>query len=428
MKNVIRSLSLLLGGAALAACSSSSTPTNDGGVPDAKTKTEAGPPGAQYVLVTANNKTTSETLAVNVATKQIEGSLMFTGDLGSTFCAGQPLPFLLEESQSVVARLDSTKPWVIDASWNVLGTDAVDGGYAYSDPIAVLVGGGGSAYVLRYDRNVIDVIDTSQAATQGKPTATIDLSSLVQGMNGFVYMSSGLYVAAKNMLYVVLENIDENHVSADGEFLYCTAGTTSSVVGIDTKTNALASLGGAGTGGSVVLQGYNPVPGGLAYDAANDRILLFEEGCYAAPATADGGAGARSLGGVEAVSLSDLSTTILLDISSTFPLGSGYPSGISIVSSDDVVLGFDFTGSEVYHWNPSSKTLGAKIPNAPDTFVYDGKGNLLGTSTTYDDAGTGTTTVVSVSVASGVSTPLTKPDPFTMSGGFIGGVDVWPQP
>jgi hypothetical protein len=428
MKSSIWSVSQLLGVAVLAGCSSSSNPPNEGGVPDAKTKAEAAPSSAQHVLVTTNNKSTSETIAVNVATKQIDGRLMFNGDLGSTFCAGQPLPFLLEESQSVVGLLDSTKPWVIDSSWNVLLTDGVDGGIAYSDPVAVIVGGGGSAYVLRYDRNEIAVIDTTQAGQGQKPAHSIDLSSLVQGMNGVVYMSSGIYVAAKNMLYVVLENIDENHVSASGLYDYCTAGTTSTLVGIDTKTNKLASLGGAGTGGSVVLKGYNPVPGGLAYDAANDRILLFEEGCYAAPATADGGVGARSQGGVEAVSLTDLSTTILLDIDTAFPLGSGYPSGIAIVSSDDVVLGFDFTGAEVYNWNPSSTTLGAKIPNAPDTFVYDGKGNLLGTSTTYDDAGTGTTTVVSVAIASGVSTPLTMPNPFTTSGGFIGGVDVWPQP
>jgi hypothetical protein len=422
----IWSVSQLLGLALLAGCSSNSSPlSSDGGVHDAKPKAEAGPSGAQHVLVTTNDKDTSETIAVNVATKQIDGRIKFKGDLGTTFCAGQPLPFLLEQSHSVVGLIDPTS-WSIAASWNVLLGDAIDGGYPYADPIAAIVGGNGDAYVLRYDRNEIAVIDTTETGQTLKP---IDLSSFVQGMNGLVYMSSGIYVAAKSTLYVVLENIDESNVSPDGVYLYCTAGTTSTLVGIDTTSRTVKGLGGTGKGGSVVLKGYNPVPNGLAYDAANDRILLFEEGCYAAPATADGGPGARSLGGVEAVSLSDLSTTILLDFSSTFTAGSGYPSGIAVVSSDEVVLGFDFTGFEVYDWNPSSTTLGAKkIPNAPDSFVYDGKGNLLGTVTTYDDAGTGTTTVVSVAIATGDSTALTMPNPFTTNGGFIGGVDVWPQP
>ena len=40
--------------------------------------------------------------------------------------------------------------------------DLTDAGYAqaYSDPQAVIVGAGAQAYVLRYNRNLIGVIDT----------------------------------------------------------------------------------------------------------------------------------------------------------------------------------------------------------------------------------------------------------------------------
>jgi hypothetical protein len=402
--------------------------TVDGGKDGTGPDADAGPV-PQRVLVTADNSKTSELVAIDVATGTVDGTLTFSGALGTTYAYDQPFPFLLEQSTSVVARLDSAQPWLIDSSWNVKLDDAVDGGYPYADPIAVIVGGGGKAYVLRYDRNDIAVIEPSQAEDAGAPATTIDLSGLVQknDADGIVEMTTGIYVAGKNMLYVVLENIDENDASANGLYLYC-ADTVSTIVGIDTTTDTIMDLGGKGPKGSIALKGYNPVPGGLAYDAAGNRILLFEEGCYAMP-TGDASAGARSKGGVEAVSLVDLSTTMLLDSSDDFPLGQGYPSGIVYVGPSDAVLGFDFTGSETRHWNPTQNKLGADIPNAPDYFAYDGTGNLVGTLTTFSDAGTPSTSVISVAISTGKSTTLHPSDGlFALSGGYIGGVDVWPHP
>jgi hypothetical protein len=393
---------------------------------DTTTEAETGPP-PQRVIVTTNNSKTSELVAVNVGTKAVDGRLTFPGDLGTTDAHSHAYPFLLEQASSTVARLSSAYPWTIEATWNVLLADGVDGGYPYVDPIAVIVAGPDNAYVLRYDRNAIAVIKPSQEDAGLPPTGTIDLSSLVQSadQDGIVEMTEGVFIPSMNMVFVVLENIDEYAVSADGEYLYC-ADTVSTVIGIDTTTNALVNLGGTGPGGSIALQGYNPVPNGLVYDISNQRLILFEEGCYAEP-TGDAGAGPRSLGGVEAVSLADFSTSILLDIDTTFTPPAGYPSGIITVDPDHYVLGFDFTGSEVYDWNPSHTKLGPKVPNAPDIFTYDGAGNLLGTVTTYDDAGAGTVSVVSVAIGTGNSTTLAV-NPFTIPGGFIGGVDVWPHP
>jgi hypothetical protein len=453
-KNLDWSISLLLGVAILAGCGGDditlapdggSGPGSDGaakkdGAADGSAKDvvndlsvdglseaahDAGPM-PQRVLVTTNNTTTSELVAVNVATRAVDGRLTFPGSFGTTDAHSRLFPFLLEQANSVVGRLDAVYPWRLDSSWNVLLHDGTDGGFPDADPVAVIVGPPGKAYVLRYDRNEIAVIDPTSSLDAGGLVGTIDLSKLVQknDADGLVEMTSGVYVASKNMLYVVLENINEYAVSPDGVYDYC-SGTVSTVVGIDTKTDLLADLGGAGPGGSLVLLGFNPVPGGLAYDPLGDRILLFEEGCYATP-VGDAGAGARSLGGVEQVSLADLSSTVLLNISKDFPPGSGYPSGIVYISKVEAVLGFDFTGSEVYHWNPSVKKLGMPIPNAPDSFTYDGAGNLLGTVTTYGDAGS-STSVVSVAIGTGDSTTLTV-DPFSVKGGYIGGVDVWPHP
>lgn len=385
----------------------------------------------QRVLVTANGSTTSQLVAVNVETKKVDGRLTFPG-FGVTDAHSTLFPFVLEQSKSVVARLDAVRPWIIDSSWNILLNDATDGGFAYADPYAVVVGAGNKAYVLRYNRNEIAVINTSQAVDSGPPTSTIDLSSLVQsGGDGNVEMTSGVYLAAKNMLYVVLENINQNTVVAPNFDLLCTD-TVSTVVGIDTTNDKLVSIGG-GPGGSITLSGFDPVPGGLVYDALNDRLLLLEAGCNPAPpgdAGADAGPGAIQQRGVEAVNLSDGTTTVLLDTSTAFPSGEGYPTGFVYIDEHDAVLGFDAAGAEVYKWDPTRSKLGTVIPNAPDFFTYDGVGNLLGTvTTTSSDGGSSPPSVVSVAVATGKSTTLyDNSDLFSTPVDFIAGVDVWPHP
>jgi hypothetical protein len=392
------------------------TATADGGSRDAETEAEAGAT-PEHVLVTVNYEKTSELVAVNVETKKVDGRLTFPGFIGLTDAHSTLFPFLLEQSNDLVARLDPVRPWVIDSSWNVALKDEIDGGAAYSDPDAVVVGTENKAYVLRYTRNDIAVIDTAERVDAGKPSGTIDLASLLQkkDTDGTVEMAAGVYVAAKKRLYVLLENIDRNLVNGEGELL-C-SDTLSTIVAISTTDDTLVNLG-TGPGGSIALTGFDPVS--VVYDSENDRLLISEAGCNAAPASdagPDAGAGPVSKRGVEAVNLADGSTKVLLDASEN-----GFPSGFVYVNKNQAVLGFDFTGKEVYQWDPTKSKLGSLIPHAPDTFTSDDKGNLLGTIAVGSS-----TSVVSVAIATGKSTTLDS-DPFTKSGFFVGGVDVWPHP
>jgi len=447
-------LSLLLGGAVLAGCGgdditfapdSGPPPGGEGGTKkdsavdvttkdvakdvakDHKAEAEAGPT-PQRVLVTTNNSSSSELIAVNVATKAVDGRLTFPGDLGTTDARNPFFPFLLEQANNVVARLDPVFPWLVDSSWNILLKDGIDGGYPYTDPVAAVIGAGGKAYVLRYNRNDIAVVQTTQTVDAAPPVAKIDLSTLLQknDTDGTVEMTAGVFIASTHTLYVVLGNIDQHTVAPPSYDLLCT-GTTSTVIAIDTTTDKLMSIG-TGPGNSIALTGFDPVFYGTVYDAKNNRLLIAEAGCNLPP-KGDAGPGALFHRGVEEVDLATGTTKILLDTSKgVFPAGTGYPTSFVYIDADLAVLGFDASGSSVYRWNPTKSHLLLKIPNAPDTFAYDGAGNLLGTVTTYGDGGSSSTSVVSVAIGTGNQTQLTTPDPFTIPGGFIGGVDVWPKP
>jgi hypothetical protein len=396
--------------------------TNDissDGSRDTGSSADAGPTPLR-VLVTSQGSSTSELIAVNVATHKVDGTFTYPG-FGTTDAHNTLFPFVLEQENNVVGRLDAKRPWVVDSSWDVLLKDDFDGGFPYTDPFAAVIGAGDDTYVLRYNRNEIAIVNDLQMVDGGKPLGTIDLSGLVQsGGDGAVEMTAGVYVASKNLVYVVLGNINQYTVAPPDYDLLC-SDTTSTVIAIDTTTNKLAALGGTGPGGGIALKGFDPVFDGVVYDEANHRLLILEAGCNKPGATADAGPGPLVKRGVEAVDLTTLTTTILLEANSA-----GYPSGFVYIGPKQAVVGFDYTGSEVYAWDPTTTTLGSAIPNAPDVFTYDGAGHLLGAVTTYDDAGSNTS-VVSVDIATGKSTTLIT-DPFTTPGGIIAGVDVWPHP
>src|SRR5207244_480767 len=105
--------------------------------------------------------------------------LRFPGFIGTTWTNSTD-PWLLEQSNDLVARLDRVEPWIVRSSWSVKGTDRPDGSPGYSDPDAVVVGAGNKAYVLRYTRNQIAVLDTTVTADAGAPSSAIDLSAFVQ--------------------------------------------------------------------------------------------------------------------------------------------------------------------------------------------------------------------------------------------------------
>jgi hypothetical protein len=375
------------------------------------------------LLLSYNGGTSSELVAFGMQSKAVDGRMTYGDYLGTAY-VGPAAPWLLEQSTDIVARLDAQKPWVVDSSWSVAMNDLTDAGYAqsYSDPQAVLVGAGTKAYVLRYTRNLVGIIDTSATVDGGVPTGSIDLSSEVQAAgDGYVQPVAGVYVAAQNRVYVLLANINRNDVVANGFDLLCST-TTPTVVAIDTTSDTLVDLNGAAAGHGWPLVGFSPLlgPGALAYDGqtgANGRLLVLDAGCYGK--AADGGVGALTKREVESIDLGTGAATELLDLTTQ-----AFPSGLTTIDAHHAIVQLDMA----YMWDPTTTTLGAAIPNAPDAFVYDGAGNLVGVKGNYGgDGGFEGYDVVSVTVAGGTVTKLGS-NPFTLTGGFLGGVALWPAP
>lgn len=425
------------GGADSSVETDSGTPVEEAGSPDATTEADAGAdaaeggdadavaPVATRLLLSYNTAGQSELAAFGLQSGQVDGRLLYPASFGTTATTWSS-PWLLEQSNDVVARLDPIQPWKVRSSWNVALSDQTDAGFAepYADPDAVVVGAGTKAYVLRYTRNLVAVIDTSADVDGGAPMKTIDLSGQVQAAgDGYVEMTAGFFDATSNRVYVLLGNINRFDVACGGYCQLCSA-TSPTLVAIDTNTDQLVPLADAGAdaGSGWTLQGYAPAfgPAAMVYDAANARLLVLHAGCN--QPDADGGAGPLVKRGVEAVSLVDGSTKMLLDLTS-----SGFPQGIYYVDQHHVLLQLDQT----YAWDPASSSLGPALASAPMAFTLDGKGNLLGVNeVTAADGGYGGWQVVSVSASDGGVTPLGTADPFTLSNpnGFAGGVQLWPAP
>jgi hypothetical protein len=435
---------VLTGSAAGAVACSSSTngggaPVVDSGVTDSSVasdveQVETGADGPAVVdsgveaatppsrlLLSYNGETTSELAAFGLTSKGVDGRLIYPGFIGAT-AVTTTSPWLLEQSNDVVGRLDALQPWVIDSSWNVALNDLTDAGFTtpYSDPDGVVVGAGTKAYVLRYTRNLIAVVDTSQNLDAGAPVKTIDLSSQVQaGGDGYVEMTAGWYDATSSRVYVLLANINRNDVACGGYCLLC-SDTSPTIVAIDTTTDMIVPLGGDAGGvttSGFALQGFDPAFGSspMVYDAPNNRLLVLETGCNVSES--DGGVGPLVRREVEAISLTDGSTQQLLDLTAA-----PYPQAIYYVDSQHVILLLD----TAYTWNPSSTTLGPAIPNAPDTFDVDSQGNLVGVTQDYgEDGGPSGVSVISVSSSDGGVTTLGQ-NPFSLTNGYFAGAQLWP--
>jgi hypothetical protein len=368
---------------------------------------------ARRLLLSYNASSNSELAVFGVDSKKVEGSLVYPGALGAPY-VGSTDPWLLEQADDLVARLDGDRPWTIRSSWNVALSDARDGGEPYADPDAVIVGAASKAYVLRYTRNAVAVIDTSQPVDGGTPVKTIDLGGLVQpGGDGVVEMTAGVYVPSKKLVYVLLGNFDRGNAGC--------ADTHPTVVAIDVTTDTLVPLGppqgDASTGAGFVLSGYRPVfgPGAIAYDVQNDRLLVLHAGC--AVAASDGGAGSIARRQIEAVSLSSGAAQVLLDLTAA-----ASPQQLVFVDAHHAIVQLE----KAYAWDPAAASLGPPIPNAPDAFVYDGVGNLLGIASRPDaDGGVAGFDVVSVRAADGQLTKLGA-DPFSLVDGSAGAVALWP--
>jgi hypothetical protein len=391
-------------------------PEKDAAAPLACGDSTGAPPRVLLIQGTVKG---SELVAVNMTTKAVDGRLAFDGGYGSTSALGTD-PYLLDAENDIVTRLDAREPWKPVASWNVRGDDVVSGGDPNAQPVAVVQPSCTKAYVLRFNRNRIAIIDPSQRAG-GTPTAYIDLSSLQQpGDTKSIEMTSAVYVASKKRVYVLLGNIDLTKFGKVGGFtkLVC-ANLKPAIIAIDVETDNVVSLGGSGPGGGIVLEGYNPPVGTpLVYDAAFDRLLVLHGGCNAD--VGDGGPGAMTRQRVEQVDLATGAVKTLL----TLDQDGKFPSTLALASSDHAAIAFYF---DAYHWNPAQPALGPAIQGGMDLIVNDGRGAFVGSRQTYlEDGGTGPLEVVSVPLPDAGPSVITT-DPFSKPGGYVAGIEAWPH-
>lgn len=390
--------------------------SSDAGAPKDGADTSTESKGS--LLLSYNGATESELAVVSLANGEVTGRLRFDGFIGNAWVSGSS-PFLLEQAKDRVSLLDGADPARRQASWNVALSDARDGGESYSNPVAVFVTDASKALVLRYTRNQVAILDPSQVVDGGAPTGLVDLAHLVQteDSDGVVEMTSGVFVPARRLLYVLLGNLDRNKVSSDGFTLLC-SNSQATIVAIDVDTNTLVPLSPR-PDGALVLSGQNPIFGGLAYDETTDRLLVVHAGCNAE--ASDGGTGAMQGRVVEEVSLFTGHGRVLLDAN-----GLGFPSGFAFIDGRRAVLQFGFSAADTFAWDPTQTSLGPALVNAPDSFVYEEGGFLVGLSQPYfSDGGVGPLEVVRVRISDGKRTVLAQ-NPFTLPAGFPGGLVRYP--
>jgi hypothetical protein len=416
--------------------------SNDGGTFEAGTVPEAGPSpqpdggdsaapsgcgsssGApQRLLLTINNIGKSELAAFNLADRKVDGRFAFNGGLGASSSLGTD-PYVFEQDNDVIARMNAQRPWEPVSTWSVAGSDPIDGG-AKAQPIGIVVPTCEKGFVLRFNRNKIAVIDTNEQGDASAAQSYLDLAALLQpdDKDGLVDMTSAVYVASKKRVYVLLGNYDRTTVGPPDYSLLCKS-TKASVIALDSTTGQLVSLGGTAPGGGIALEGYNPtVTAPLVYDAARDRLLVFQGGCTD-PGGAPGNVVKR---GVEELDLATSKVKTLIQLNDK-----GFPGTFVFMDGNRAALTFFFP-NQAFFWNPSQTTLGPEIPGSLDSASHDGKGNLVGARKATIDGGDGIE-VVSVPYASDAGTldaaavQKLGVNPFTNNGGYLGGAEVWPRP
>lgn len=392
----------------------SPSPSDGGGSALACGDAAGAPPRA--LVVQGNFGGGSELAAVNLTTNTVDGRLTFDGGYGTTSSLGSD-PYLLDGEADRVIRLDAREPWKAVATWDVHGDDGTDGGDPNANPVAVVQTACDKAYVLRYNRDKIAVIDPSSPAG-GVPTKYIDLAALKQaGDPNMLEMTSAVYVPAKKRVYVLLGNIDFTKYVPAGAKLLCT-GLKPSIIAIDVETDQVVSLGGTAPGGGIALEGYNPPLGSpLVYDAAFDRLLVLQAGCN--EDLDDGGAGEMTRRRVEQVDLATGAVKTLLSLDDK-----GFPSSLAFASGEHGAVAFGFEG---FHWDPRQTTLGARIEGGIDVVASDGRGAFLGSHQIRLDGGVlGPLKILSIPTTDAGVKVVTE-DPFSKPGGYVAGIEAWPR-
>jgi hypothetical protein len=393
----------------------------EGGTPTLACGDAGGAP--PRVLLVQGGLRQGELAALNLSTKSVDGRLIYDGGYGVTSSLGSD-PYFLGGESDLVTRLDAREPWKPVASWDVRGDDVTDGGFPNANPVAIVPTSCSKAYVLRFNRNKIAIIDQS-SPKGGTPKAYIDLTPLrLSGDPNLVEMTSAVYVPSKKRVFVLLGNSDLSRtVKVNGPFgeetkLLCVASLKPSIIAIDVDTDQIVNLGGTAPLGGIALEGYNPPLGTpLIYDAANDRLLVLHAGCN--EDVGDGGPGNIIRRRVEQVDLATGAVKTLLSLDNK-----GFPSSLAYVNGENAAVAFYFDG---YKWDPTKNVLGPAIAGGMDIIVRDRSG-FAGTRTTMLSDGGFALEVVTLATAPDAGSAVVSGSPFARSGGYVSGVETWPLP
>lgn len=319
--------------------------------------------GAPERALVVSGNTPGELAAVNLDTGVVDGRFFLDGGAGVTSVALNADPWIVDQKQDLVIRLDPQAPWRPLATWNVRSNDGV--GVAAATPVAVAQVSCTKAYVPRFGRNRIAIINPSAIGTDAVPTGFIDLGSYVETPSGTVDMTSAIWVPTKKRVYVLAGNVNHLITAPDGT-LGCSP-LAPSIFAIDPATDALVSLGGKGLGGSLELNGIDPPLGTtMVYDPAFDRLLVLTGGCT--PVDADGGAGPVTRRLLEQVDLASGTVTTLLDLSQR-----PRPTGLALLDPQHALLSF---GSVAMAFD-SSDGGAPTVIGGVDRVSDDGRGNFL---------------------------------------------------
>ncbi len=374
------------------------------------------------LLMTYSTPQAGELVAYNTQTKAVDGRYA-PPPYAVVEQAGADR-FVIEGNQDLVYLLDPTSPWTVKSSWSMSLSDAVDGGESYADPVQVIEVSPTKAYVLRYNRDKIAIIDPTQSADAGAPIGSVDISSFKHPNNpeAFAEMVGAVFDPTRNRLYIAFGNFNLGDVAADGFTLLC-GNTVSTFAAIDTNTDLPVNLGAAGPGGAVVLNGYGPqfgFLGGVILDAVGDRVLVVSGGCNAT--ASDGGVGALSGRLIEAVDLKTNTTSTLLDANAQ-----QYPGELVYIDGAHALVQFGFPPyATTFSWIPTQSTLGPALQTTPDLFALDYANlRIVGPQSTLTlDGGPGPTNVIAVPITSfdGGGVVTFGQNPFLQSGGYLGSV------
>jgi len=402
---------------------------DDGGAPEASAEDAPGDsnvvdaadaaPLTPYLLTSyyyGGGYSNTEYSAFDLTTNQTAGGLSYAsyGINQSTNTA----PWVLEQANDLVLRMDPTAPWKPTSSWTVPEPKPSAGESTNSDPFSVAEVGN-KAYVALYARDYIAVLDTSAVADGGAPTKSISLTQFVSDadIDQNLEAIALAYDATRQRVWVVLGNGNNGAIPANGAYTPCSAGFHPLVVAIDTTTDTIVP------NVAYPLTGYDIYPASaVAYDATGDRLLIASGGCEDVTNLSDGGVtvGPTIDSVVETIALANGTDTVLLNPAPQ------YTSALVYVDSHHAFLE---SGNGTNAWDPTSPVLGALVANAPDTSVWDGKGHLLGPQTTSLSDGGSSYAIVSVDPTDGGLTTLaTGPfSPLPTSYGWQA-IDLWPRP